>query len=212
MPAERSLPPHIIISAIEHSSVYSCAEYLKKDNVEVTILPVDSNGLVSIKQLEESLKENTVLVSIMYANNETGVIQPIKEIGEMLKLHNQVSFHVDGVQAVGKMEIALGSIDLFTFSGHKIGGPKGIGALIVKSNTVIAPIIWEEAKNMELDPEQKMSRQSQALPMPWKFVYWSSFLEPDIYKIYITIFITKSEAFPSLKLIVLGVICAHPIS
>ncbi|AIQ16582.1 MULTISPECIES: cysteine desulfurase family protein [Paenibacillus] len=144
--------PHIIISAIEHSSVYSCAEYLKKDNVEVTILPVDSNGLVSIKQLEESLKENTVLVSIMYANNETGVIQPIKEIGEMLKLHNQVSFHVDGVQAVGKMEIALGSIDLFTFSGHKIGGPKGIGALIVKSNTVIAPIIWGGGQEYGIRP------------------------------------------------------------
>ncbi len=134
--------PHIILSAIEHSSVYSCCEELKEENVEITILPVDVNGIVSVEDVKKSLKSNTILVSIMQVNNETGAIQPIKEIGEVIKLQDQISFHVDGVQALGKIDIELSNIDLFTISGHKIGGPKGIGALIIKNKTLISPIVF----------------------------------------------------------------------
>ncbi|WP_340012222.1 cysteine desulfurase family protein [Paenibacillus sp. FSL H7-0690] len=134
--------PHIILSAIEHSSVFNCCKELEKENVEITVIPVDINGIVSVEKIKESIKDNTILVSVMHVNNETGAIQPIEEIGKIIKSRDHIYFHVDGVQALGKINIELDNIDLFTISGHKIGAPKGIGALIIKDKTVISPIIY----------------------------------------------------------------------
>lgn len=134
--------PHIITSQIEHSSVYNCCKQLVEEGIEVTFLPVDQHGMVNVDSIEESLQENTVLVSIMHVNNETGVIQPISNIGELLKNKPQIYFHVDGVQGFGKQAVSLENIDLYTLSGHKIGGPKGIGLLIMKEHIQLIPLLF----------------------------------------------------------------------
>ncbi|MDU4697845.1 MAG: cysteine desulfurase family protein, partial [Paenibacillus sp.] len=135
-------PIHVITSQIEHSSVFNCFKELEKEGVSVTYIPVDANGVVSVETIEESIQENTALVSIMHVNNETGSIQPIEEIGKFLKRNNEILFHVDGVQGFGKVPIKLDDIDLYTISGHKIGGPKGVGVLVVKEEVEIFPIIF----------------------------------------------------------------------
>lgn len=134
--------PHIILSDTEHSSVYNCCKKLEAEGVEVTYLPVNENGLVSINDVRNSIKDNTVLISIMHVNNETGSTQPIQEIGNLVKNKSEIYFHVDGVQAVGKLPLNLEFIDLYTISGHKIGAPKGIGALVVKEHVPISPILF----------------------------------------------------------------------
>lgn len=140
--ADKKLNPHIICTATEHSSVYNCYKKLNdEDNVELTILPVDRNGRISIKLLEKSLKPNTVLVSIMHVNNETGVIQPVEEAGKLIK-KSGAYFHVDGVQGFGKIHIDLSNIDLYTLSGHKIGASKGIGLSIIKKNIKFKPLMY----------------------------------------------------------------------
>lgn len=135
-------PIHVITSQIEHSSVFNCLNELEKEGVSVTYIPVDASGIVSVKAIEESIQENTALISIMHVNNETGSIQPVEQIGKILKGNNKILFHVDGVQGFGKVPIKLNDIDLFTISGHKIGGPKGVGILVVKEDVEIFPIIF----------------------------------------------------------------------
>ncbi|NQX45456.1 cysteine desulfurase [Paenibacillus tritici] len=144
--------PHIIISQIEHPSVYNCCKALEKDGVEVTYVSVDKNGLVNVSEIEDSIRENTVLVSIMHVNNETGSIQPIDEIGELIQSKENICFHVDGVQGFGKVPLELDNIDLFTISGHKIGGPKGIGILVIKENIEISPIIFGGSQENSIRP------------------------------------------------------------
>lgn len=126
---------HIITSKIEHHGVLHICEYLEKHHgFEVTYLDVDSEGRIKLDELENAITDKTILISIMFANNEIGTIQPIKEIGEIAKKHN-VLFHTDAVQAAGNIEIDVKelNIDLMSMSSHKIYGPKGIGALFVRT-------------------------------------------------------------------------------
>lgn len=135
---------HIITSAIEHPSVSNTMKYLEEQGFEITRIGVDSEGIINLNELENALRKDTILVSIMYVNNEIGSVQPISEIGKIIKNYNQsILFHVDAIQAFGKMEIyprRLG-IDMMSVSGHKIHGPKGSGFVYIKDKTKIKPII-----------------------------------------------------------------------
>ena len=128
---------HIITSKIEHHGILHTCEYLEKNHgFEITYLDVDSEGKVRLDELEAAIKDTTVLISIMFANNEIGTIQPIAEIGEIAKKHN-IIFHTDAVQAAGNIPIDVKDldVDLISMSSHKIYGPKGIGALYIKTGT-----------------------------------------------------------------------------
>ncbi|MEL4105750.1 cysteine desulfurase family protein [Oscillospiraceae bacterium WX1] len=133
---------HLITTEIEHSAVYKTAQYLEKKGYEVTFLPVDRYGLVSPEQLEEAIREDTILVSIMTANNEIGTIQPIRELCAVAKKH-RVLFHTDAVQAAGHIPIYVGElgVDMLSISSHKFHGPKGIGALYINIRTVLPPMV-----------------------------------------------------------------------
>ena len=135
----------IITTKTEHSSVSSPMKYLEEQGFEVVYLPVDNWGVVNLEALKEEMNDNTILVSIMYVNNEVGAIMPITEIGKYIKQINpNAIYHVDAVQAFCKMDIKprKDNIDLMTVSGHKIHGPKGIGFIYIKKNTKISPIIF----------------------------------------------------------------------
>ncbi|WP_046173913.1 cysteine desulfurase family protein [Domibacillus indicus] len=134
---------HIITSSIEHHAVLHACEALEKEGFEVTYLPVNEEGIVSVPDVQSALREDTILVSIMYGNNETGAIQPISEIGRLLADHPAL-FHVDAVQAYGVLPINVNelNVDFLAVSGHKINGPKGIGALYIKPGTPLAPILY----------------------------------------------------------------------
>lgn len=133
---------HIITVKTEHKAVLNTCEYLETKGYEVTYLDVDSNGLISIEELENAIIEKTILIAIMMVNNEIGVIQPIKAISKIARSKN-VAFFTDATQAVGKMEIDVISdhIDMLCFSAHKIKGPKGIGVLYKKRGIEITPLI-----------------------------------------------------------------------
>jgi len=134
---------HIITSAIEHPAVLKACEFLGERGYEITYLPVDGKGYVRPDELRKSIKTNTILVSIMHANNEIGILQPLRELVEIAH-EKGVLFHTDAVQSTGKIPVdvkALG-VDMLTFSGHKIYGPKGMGVLYLKRGVKIEPLIF----------------------------------------------------------------------
>jgi len=136
--ANKDKGKHIITTAIEHHAVLHTCEYLEKQGFEVTYLPVKDNGIIDLEVLKKEIRKDTILITIMAANNEIGSIQPITEIGKIAKKHN-IYFHTDAVQAVGNIDIDVNksNIDLLSFSGHKINGPKGIGVLYIREGVNI---------------------------------------------------------------------------
>lgn len=144
---------HIIVSSIEHPGVRNTCKDLEKEGFEITVLNVDKNGVIDLEQLKSAIKDETILISVMHANNETGVIQPIEEIGKIAK-ENKILFHVDAVQSMGKLEInpkEMG-IDLLVFTAHKFYGPKGVGALYVRNGVRLGKVITGGGQERKLRP------------------------------------------------------------
>jgi cysteine desulfurase len=141
--ANRNKGNHIITTSIEHHAVLHTCEQLEKEGYQITYLPVDEHGLVDIKDVAKALTNETILVTIMFGNNEVGTIQPMKELGELLKDH-QAYFHTDAVQAFGLYSIDVNElgIDFLSMSSHKINGPKGVGFLFAKYGTSFAPLTY----------------------------------------------------------------------
>ncbi len=134
---------HIITSSIEHDAVLEPCKKLEKEGFDVTYLPVTRDGLINPEDVKKSITKNTCLVSIMFANNEVGTVQPIAEIAKLCS-EKRIFFHTDAIQAIGKLEINVKELrlDMLSISSHKINGPKGVGALYIKSGTKIEPYIF----------------------------------------------------------------------
>ena len=133
---------HIITSKIEHHAILHTCEYLEKRGYDISYIDVDENGVIKLDQLEKAIRPDTILISVMFANNEIGTIQPIKEIGEIAKKHG-ILFHTDAVQAYGQVPINVNelNIDMLSSSGHKICGPKGIGFLYIRKGVKIRSFV-----------------------------------------------------------------------
>ena len=143
--ANRRAGMHIITSGIEHASVYNTLGFLSEQGFDVTYLPVDGQGHISLEQLRESIRPDTMLVSIMYVNNEVGAVEPVEEIARVIHEANpNTLFHVDAIQAYGKYEIRpkRQGIDLLSVSGHKLHAPKGVGFLYIDERVKIKPLIY----------------------------------------------------------------------
>ena len=140
--ARRNEGNHIITTQIEHHAVLHACEKLERDGFQVTYLPVDETGKVSVEDVKAALRDDTILVTVMYGNNEVGTIQPIAQIGALLKDH-QAAFHTDAVQAYGVIDLNVSNlqVDLLSVSAHKLNGPKGVGFLYAKQGTKLHPLL-----------------------------------------------------------------------
>ena len=141
---------HIITSKIEHHAILHTCEYLEKHGFEVTYVDVDENGVIKLDELKKAIRPTTILISVMFANNEIGTIQPIKEIGKIAKEHN-ILFHTDAVQAFGQLEINVNdmNIDMLSSSAHKLNGPKGIGFLYIRKGVKIRSFVHGGAQERQ---------------------------------------------------------------
>ncbi|MED4224143.1 cysteine desulfurase family protein [Neobacillus cucumis] len=139
----RNRGQHIITTSVEHASVLAAMEQLNDEGFEITYLPVDQDGRVSTADVAKSIRKDTILVSIMQVNNEVGTIQPISEIGQILKKYPSILFHVDAVQAIGKLPLALyqNRVDLCSVSAHKFHGLKGTGVLFIREGVRLSPLL-----------------------------------------------------------------------
>ena len=153
--ASKAKNKHIVTTAIEHPAILETCEYLeKKDGVKVSYVPSGKDGRVTLDAVKAAVTDDTLLVSVMFANNETGAIQPIKEIGEFC--HEQgILFHTDAVQALGKTGIPKAGVDMISVSGHKVHGPKGTGALFIRRGLTVPPFMYGggQEKNMRSGTE-----------------------------------------------------------
>lgn len=140
--SNRKKGKHIITSKIEHHAILHTCEYLEKEDYEVSYIDVDENGVIKLDELKAAIREDTILISVMFANNEIGTIQPIKEIGAIAHEHN-IIFHTDAVQAYGHEHINVDefNIDILSASGHKINGPKGVGIMYLRNSVKIGSFI-----------------------------------------------------------------------
>lgn len=144
---------HIITSSIEHPSVLNPCRYLESIGFSVTYLPVGRDGMVDPDTLINAIRKNTILVTIMHANNETGVIQPISEIGKILA-EKEIPFHTDAAQSIGKIHVSVDelNVSMLTIVSHKFYGPKGIGALYIKNHAIIKPLLYGAGHEMGIRP------------------------------------------------------------
>ncbi len=144
---------HIVTSSIEHPSVLNTCRHLESIGFDVTYVAVEREGIIDVETVKKSLRKDTFLVSVMHANNETGVLQPIEEIGAMAKAHG-AAFHTDAAQSVGKMQFSLSgsAIDFMTVVAHKFYGPKGVGALYIKAGAHILPLLFGAGHEKGLRP------------------------------------------------------------
>lgn len=151
--ANKKKGKHLITSAIEHHAVFEPFEFLKKDGFEVTYLPVDENGIIDPNELTKAIRPDTTLVSIMYANNEIGTVQPIKELAAIAK-QKGILFHTDAVQAMGNIDVNVKDldVDLLSMSAHKFYGPKGVGALYIRKGVRIDSILHGGAQEKNKRP------------------------------------------------------------
>jgi cysteine desulfurase len=145
---------HLITSAVEHPAVLDVCNQLKEFGFEITVLPVDENGVVRLEEVKKAIRNDTILVSIMYVNNEVGSIQPIAEIGKILKDYPKILFHVDAVQGFGKLDVSPNrwDIDLLSLSAHKFHGPKGTGLLYVRKGVKLSPLMAGGGQEKGLRP------------------------------------------------------------
>ena len=158
----------IIVSAVEHPSVYESAEELKKRGFDVVYAPVDENGVVILRELEALLTDDTILVSVMAVNNETGAIQPSEKIGKLVKKKSNAYYHVDAVQAFGKISVRpkKWQADFLSVSAHKVHGPKGVGALYIADKARLTPLHFGGEQQKKIRPG------TEAAPLIAAFGAW----------------------------------------
>lgn len=194
---------HLITTAIEHPSVYNPMIYLEEQGFEVTYLPVDDQGVVSLEALEKAIREDTILVSVMAVNNEIGTIQPLDEIGGIIQKKNpQTLFHVDAIQGFGKIEIYPKKlhIDLLTVSAHKIHGPKGIGFIYIGDKVKVRPLILGggQQKDMRSGTENVPGIAGLGEAVRWVFNDFNRKQE-NLYKLR-EAFVTRLEAMEGVQI------------